>query len=178
VTDGSVSARYVITLDDVVDINRLLTRSLNRSLTTGIALLCGVGAVAAIIVGSVPTALALVLIAVLMALSGRASGLERWSVARQAREIVGVPCTVSVDHEGVGFQQGGVTARFAYSELTRFERDECAFLMLGRNHSRIGVPRRALTAAEADTFATLVREGAAARAGSGDSPRPASKAGA
>jgi hypothetical protein len=51
--------------------------------------------------------------------------------------------------------------------------------MLGRNHSRIGVPRRALTAAEADTFATLVREGtAAARAGSGDSPRPASRAGA
>ncbi len=88
--DDAVSVHHIITRDDVVDINRLLTRGLNRRLTTVIATVCVVGAVAAVIVGSVPAAVALILIAVVMALSGRATGIERWFVARQARGIVGV----------------------------------------------------------------------------------------
>ena len=177
--DDAVSVHYVITLDDVIDINRLLTRGLSRRLTTVIATICGIGAVAAVIVGSVPTAVALILIAVVMALSGRGQGIERWFVAGQARGIVGVPCTVSADRGGVGFQQGGVTARLEYSELTRFDQDERAFVMLGRSNTRVGVPRRAFAPAEAEVFAALVTDGMeAARRDDDAGGGPASSSGA
>ena len=154
--NGSTTVRWTMTLDDLVDGNRLLMGSFRRFVTS-----IGVAAVAVGIVlfFAVPGWLGPAAIAYGVLDLGLLwfRPIERLALRRRVSKLIGEGCEVVASQDGLAFRQSGMDGNVAWSSLTGIREDSHTLAVMSGGVARLGIPKRAFASAEeARAFRDLV----------------------
>ncbi len=165
-----LDVRYALTVDDLVDGQRLVQRRFRMfvALVGIVFAIAGVGIVVAgnIFLGGITIIYGVVDLAILQA--GRP--IERFGMRRRAARLIDSPSEVSLTGSAVHFRYGETTGEIAYSDLTGVREDAKTFGLASASALRLWIPKRAfgsedtLTAFRQQVLAsiTAAKTGAAA----------------
>ena len=152
----SVRVTFTITLDDIVDTSRNVSRDAMASVrvVSGALVLIGLAVwfVAGQTLGLVMGALGL-----LAFLSDRVRWFDRMSATRSGSEIIGQVCEFSFDASGIHSQRDGVSGSFEWRVISEVRIDTRAMAFYKDKRVVSGLPLRAFDATTLREFKEVVR---------------------
>jgi hypothetical protein len=143
-TDATRRAvRYTMTVDDLVDGQRLLQRQFRQF---GAALGAGIGiiGIALALTGNTTTGAPMIVLGLLdvaLLLAGRP--VERLGMRRRAAPLIGKDCEVRLTDSEVVFKNGATRGEIGWSDLTGIREDGHTVGLASGGALRLGIPKRA-----------------------------------
>jgi hypothetical protein len=136
--------RYTMTLDDLVDGNRLVLKSFRRLVTIIGVLLIGAG-VALVVSGSGTLGLPLVAIGLVDIALMWARPVERSLLRRRVARVIGDECEIGMTDDALTWKQGSTNGVIAWSALTGVREDAHTLALISGGVVRMGLPKRAFS---------------------------------
>ncbi len=158
-TSDPMVVRYTMTLDDLIDGNRLVQRSF-RWFITAIGVVVGLAGVAVLIASPGWLGLALVGYGALDLALLWLRPLEAALIRRRVASLVGDECEAAITEDGLAYVQGDSRVTFAWSALTALREDRRTLAVTSGGVVRMGIPKRAF---ESDTHLAAFRDAIAER---------------
>ena len=140
-TPPTTTLRYAMTLDDLVDGNRFVSRPIRR-FGTLMGAVVGTAGVAVLITSPGWLGLAMIVYGLLDLALLWFRPLERLLLRRRVAQLVGNDCEVSVTEDALAFRQAGMTGEFAWSTLTGLREDSRTLAVVSGGVVRMGIPKR------------------------------------
>jgi hypothetical protein len=150
--ESPTTVRYMMTVDDLVDGQRLVQRPLRR-FGAVLAAVLAIGGVALALMGDTVLGAVLIFDGILVLailVAGRPA--ERFGMRRRAARLIGNECEVSLTDSVVTFRCGGTKGEIGWSDLTGIREDAHTLGFASGGVLRLGIPKRAF-ASEADLAA-------------------------
>jgi hypothetical protein len=151
----TITVRWTMTLDDLINTRRMLTRSVAR--TVGVM---GLAAVAYSLVQAVSgpdapsaswLAYSLLTLGTLALVASRP--FQRFVIRRSVSALVGSACECTAAASGLAYRQAGATGVIEWSALTGVREDARTLLVMSGRSPRFSIPKRAFaTSAETRAF--------------------------
>ncbi|HEV8404143.1 MAG TPA: YcxB family protein [Candidatus Limnocylindrales bacterium] len=146
-----MTIHYTMTLDDLVDGNRLVQRTFRR-FVTAVGLIVGVLGVMLLVTSPGWLGVAMIGYGLLDLVLVWTRPIERLLMGRRVARLVGNECEVAVAADGLSFADGGVRGEIAWSALTGLREDGRTLAVVSGGVARLGIPKRAF-GSEADLAA-------------------------
>lgn len=146
-----MTIHYTMTLDDLVDGNRLVQRAFRR-FVTAVGVVVGLAGVALVLISPGWLGFAMIGYGLLDLALIWARPLERFLMRRRVARLVDNECAVAVTASGLSFVNGGVHGEVAWSALTGIREDARTLAVVSGGVARLGMPKRAF-GSEADLAA-------------------------
>jgi hypothetical protein len=146
--------RYTMTLDDLVDGDRLVMKSFRRGVTVIGVLLIVLG-VALVLSGEGTLGLPLVAIGLVDFALMWARPIERLLLRRRVARVIGDECEIGMTDDALTWTQGRTNGVIAWSAVTGVREDAHTLALISGGVVRMGLPKRAFGS---DAEAALFRE--------------------